>query len=158
MEAMAEKDAENAANAGPVVRRAESVGSAGRKDGYAGRSSDEGCLKFGFRTRCLNLVEDHLERRGFEILERYWSCKAGTVDFIVDDGGEIAFITMRVRERGALNALLEGEDRITLERIAAAYLADYEGGCARVRFDMVSISLIGADLAFIMYISDAFEA
>lgn len=159
MEAIAKMEERNATTGEPAIGDAEEACRADRKDGYAGQSPDEGCLNFGIRTRCLKLVEDHLARRGFEILERDWSCKAGTVDFIADDGGEIAFVTMRVRngrENGAMDASLEEVDRITLERIAVAYLAGYEGEC-RVRFDVVSMLLIGSDHVWLRYIEDAFE-
>ena len=100
-----------------------------------------------------------LERRGYDIVERNWTCFAGEADIIARDGEAVVFVEVKTRT-GFSNGLpaeaVTKNKRERYERIACAFLADYDVIDVPVRFDVVSISLIDADRAMVRHHIDAF--
>lgn len=101
----------------------------------------------------------YLERCGVEILERNWRCKAGEADIIAYDDGEIVFI--EVKTRASASAGLP-EDAVNLqkrkkyENIALYYLSQSDIESSRIRFDVISLTLMGDNRAFLRHHRDAF--
>ena len=102
----------------------------------------------------------YLERQGIEILERNWRCKAGEADIIAREDDEIVFI--EVKTRASLSAGLP-EDSVTRQKrrkyegIAIYYLARADAPSSKVRFDVISITLVNAGRAFLRHHRDAFS-
>lgn len=100
-----------------------------------------------------------LERRGYDIVERNWTCFAGEADIIARDDEVVVFVEVKTRT-GASNGLpaeaVTKNKRERYEKIACAFLADYDVVDVPVRFDVVSISLIGTDRAMVRHHIDAF--
>lgn len=100
-----------------------------------------------------------LERRGYDIVERNWTCFAGEADIIARDGEAVVFVEVKTRT-GSSNGLpaeaVTKNKRERYEKIACAFLADYDVVDVPVRFDVVSISLIDADRAMVRHHIDAF--
>lgn len=100
-----------------------------------------------------------LERRGYDIVERNWTCFAGEADIIARDGEAVVFVEVKTRT-GASNGLpaeaVTKNKRERYEKIACAFLADYDVVDVPVRFDVVSISLIDTDRAMVRHHIDAF--
>jgi len=44
-----------------------------------------------------NLAAEFLQRRGFKILEKNFSCRAGEIDLIALDGAEVVFVEVKTR-------------------------------------------------------------
>lgn len=102
-----------------------------------------------------------LYRRGYEILERNWTCFAGEADIIAKDHDTLVFVEVKTRkdcERGFPSEAVTAEKRNKYEKIALAYLADYAESDFPVRFDVVSIVVIGPDKAMIRHQINAFSA
>lgn len=139
--------------------------SASRKKGGAACSS-KGKQKAGKRNKALGARGEEaaarfLDRRGYEILERNWTCFAGEADIIARDDDTLVFVEVKTRkdcERGFPSEAVTAEKRSRYEKIALAYLADYERADFPVRFDVVSIVVIGTDKAMVRHQINAFSA
>ena len=92
----------------------------------------------------------YLVRRGYDIVERNWTCIAGDT---------IVFVEVKTRTSAA-NGLpgeaVTKEKRARYEKIACLYLEHSEVTDVPVRFDVVALTLIGPDRAFIRHHIDAF--
>ena len=101
-----------------------------------------------------------LERRGFEVLERNWTCSAGEADIIAQDEDALVFVEVKTRsntEKGLQEEAVDERKRERYERIAAAFLQTYETVDIAVRFDVVSILVIGSERAFLRHHVNAFS-
>ena len=102
-----------------------------------------------------------LERRGHEILDINWTCFAGEVDIVSLDDDDLCFIEVKTR-RGPASGFPEeavtSRKRARYEKIAACYLKEHDFGDVRVRFDVISIMVIGENRAFLRMHTNAFGA
>lgn len=103
----------------------------------------------------------YLERRGFEILERNWTCPAGEADIIAQDENTLVFVEVKTRsntDKGLPEEAVDQKKRERYERIAAAFLGTYDAVDVAVRFDVVSILAVGGERALLRYHHNAFSA
>lgn len=124
-------------------RKAASQGDRNRELGWRG---EEAAARF-------------LERRGYDIVARNWTCFAGEADIIARDGDAIVFVEVKTRSGYAKGLPAEAVDaakRDRYERIAAAFLAEYDVVDVPLRFDVVSIVVVAPDRAMIRHHIDAF--
>ena len=101
-----------------------------------------------------------LYKRGYEIVERNWSCAVGEADIIARDGRAIVFVEVKTRsslERGFPSEAVDQDKRSRYERIALAYLAQCDDTDVPVRFDVVAIVAIAPDRALIRHHINAFS-
>lgn len=107
-------------------------------------------------TKAMKGIKSYLERRGFEILEERWARGGDAIDFIANDGDDLVFIGCQLRQNSGEGFPEEVLDRDSLERLAAAYLAEHldSGDCA-VRFDAVSMLVLGDDRALLRHHQNA---
>ncbi|MBR5259878.1 MAG: YraN family protein [Eggerthellaceae bacterium] len=95
-----------------------------------------------------------LERRGYDVIERNWSCYAGTVDIIANDEDTLVFVEVNTcrDDKGGFPAETNvAEKRAQYEKIALAFLTDYDAVDMTVRFDNISIVVIGDDRALVRH-------
>lgn len=126
--------------------------------------TEEGCSSghnkdLGDRGECA--AAKFLERRGYEILERNWTCPAGEADIICFDGETIVFVEVKTRssiEAGLPEEAVDKEKRCRYEKIAAYYLKESSYADVPVRFDVVGLLVIAPDRALIRHHIDAFGA
>lgn len=100
-----------------------------------------------------------LERRGYEILERNWSCPAGEADIIALDGDTLVFIEVKTSsdiDKGFPEEAVTDEKRTRCERIAAYYLRDSNHGEISFRFDTIGILVLGSNKATLKHHINAF--
>jgi putative endonuclease len=92
------------------------------------------------------LAAEHLQSRGYHILERNFRCRGGEVDLIALDGGTLVFVEVKLRRSVARGTPIEAVTALKAGRIkkaAQTYLA-YSGRLFhRFRFDVVSIMKSG---------------
>lgn len=101
----------------------------------------------------------YLEQRGYEVLERNWTCFAGEADIIARDEEWLVFVEVKTRrntDKGFPSDAVDARKREKYERIALAYAAEYSGTEVPVRFDVVSIVVIGNGKAMIRHHMNAF--
>lgn len=97
------------------------------------------------KKRAKRAIGRYLEHMGCEIIERRWPHGGDKVDFIIDDGGTIAFVFVRVRANAGDGIPDEPVNRKAFERLAAAYFAEHPeyADCA-VRADM-AVALVTSE-------------
>lgn len=102
--------------------------------------------------RSREAIRAYLERRGFEILEERWAHGGDTIDFIASEEDDLVFISCQLRRNSGEGFPEEVLDRSSLERLAAAYLAEHlDSGDCMVRFDVVSMLALGDDRALLRH-------
>lgn len=109
----------------------------------------------------LDAAEKFLKMRGYEIVEREWSCYAGEIDFIAKDEGTLVFVEVKTRnmtDKGLPDEAITEEKRRRFENIAASYMAEHEeiDECS-MRFDIIGILVTSEHRAMIRHHINAFS-
>lgn len=102
-----------------------------------------------------------LERRGYDIVDRNWSCKAGEIDIVAKDERYLVFVEVKTRtslDAGLPEEAVGAEKRRRYEILAAYYLQDHDYVDMPVRFDVVALLVCENDRALIRHHIDAFGA
>ena len=95
-------------------------------------------------TRAKKGIRVYLKRRGFEILEEGWAHGGDVADFIACDEDDLVFVHCQITQNGGEGFPEEDANRVALERLAAAYLAEHlDSEDIRIRFDVVSMRIVG---------------
>lgn len=103
-------------------------------------------------TKTMKGIRIYLERRGFEILEESWAHGSDAIDFIANEEDDLVFVSCQLRQNSGEGFPEEALDRGSLERLAAAYLVEHlDSGDCTVRFDAVSMLILGEDRAFLRH-------
>ena len=137
--------------AGSSKRRRSSAAkgkTAGERNAELGRRGEDAAARF-------------LDRRGYDIIERNWTCVAGEADIIARDGEFVVFVEVKTRsscEKGLPSEAVDAAKRERYERIAALYLQDFDVVDVPIRFDIVSIVVVGSDRAMIRHHINAFSS
>ena len=103
-----------------------------------------------------------LERHGYEIIVRNWTCSAGEADIIARDGDALVFVEVKTRsntEKGLPEEAITTAKRKRYEKIAVSFLKGFdldEADDVQVRFDVVSIVVVSPDRAFVRHHINAF--
>lgn len=100
-------------------------------------------------------------KRGYEILDRNWTCFAGEADIIARDGDILVFAEVKTRsdERmGFPSEAVTKEKRHRYEKIACAYVADHEFTDMMMRFDVLGMLVIDEERFVVRHHINAFCA
>lgn len=103
----------------------------------------------------------YLQRRGYDIVARNWTCHAGEADIIARADDAIVFVEVKTRKDASMGLPSEAVDarkRKRYEDIAMSFLSGYDACDVRVRFDVISVMQIAPDRAFVRHHIDAFGA
>lgn len=101
-----------------------------------------------------------LYRRGYEVIERNWTCYAGEADIIARDGNTLVFVEVKTRkdtQKGFPAEAVSKAKRDKYEKIALEYLSNSNLSDMSVRFDIVSIVVVERDKALIRHHINAFS-
>ena len=131
-----------------AASRRKRAGGQGARNKELGRRGEEAAANF-------------LERRGFTILERNWTCFAGEADIIASDGEVLVFAEVKTRRgirKGFPSEAVNAAKRERYERIARAYVQDHFYGEISVRFDVISIVVMDSGQAMVRHHLNAFCA
>ena len=96
-----------------------------------------------------------LVHRGYDVLERDWECYAGTADIIALDEDTLVFVEVNTRRDGFPSEEADTEKRTRFEKIALAFLRDYDEVDLAVRFDVISIVVVADDRALVKHHTNA---
>ena len=104
----------------------------------------------------------YLRSRGWDVLERNWTCPYGEADIIACDDGEVVFVEVKTRldhsRRPELYPEIAVDERKRLRyRNMMEHYARVEA-CDRMRFDVRAVSVVGERTARIHHLVDALEA
>jgi putative endonuclease len=91
------------------------------------------------------LAADHLERLGFDVLERNYRTRWGELDLIVGDDSTIVFCEVKTRRAGGetpFDSLRNAQCR-RIRRMAAAWLVDRPNRpyAEELRFDAIGVTI-----------------
>lgn len=86
-------------------------------------------------------AEAHLERSGYRIVGRNWTCKAGEIDLVALDRNTLCFIEVKARanpDHGPAIGAVGGRKQRRIANAASMFLVQsgYEGPC---RFDVIGL-------------------
>ncbi|MGN0075364.1 MAG: YraN family protein [Parafannyhessea sp.] len=109
----------------------------------------------------------YLTHRGYEVIDRNWSCSDGEIDIVartLDEDGHDVHVLVEVKTRLALGIDKElipelAVDRTKQEkyrRLALRYLYDHPG-VFNIRFDVIAVNIVGMHLARLRHLCGAFE-
>ncbi len=106
-------------------------------------------------------AERYLRMRGYEIVERNWTCFAGEADLIARDGDCIVFVEVKTRSNlsvGLPEEAVDAHKKARYEKIAACYLREMDCGIdeAPVRFDVIGLLVVSRDRALVRHHINAF--
>ncbi|MFO7786052.1 MAG: YraN family protein [Thermodesulfobacteriota bacterium] len=106
-----------------------------------------------------DLAVRRLESLGYRLVERNYRCPLGEIDLVAEDAGCLVFVEIKTRQgvsTGEAKEAVTHRKQRQITRAALYYLK--ARGCtdARARFDVVAVSLDGADKQ-IEVVRDAFE-
>lgn len=94
-----------------------------------------------------------LTMQGYEILETNWQCEAGEIPIIARKDSELCFIEVAIRSNdSALPREVQcNSKRKRFERIAIRYLYTYEETDIKVRFDEITLLVLGEGRALLRH-------
>lgn len=102
-----------------------------------------------------------LDRRGYKVLARDWICHAGSANIIAKDEDTLVFVQVIACSKvskGFPSERVNHAKRDRFEKIAAAYLQENPLEDTTVRFDVISLLVLGPDRAFLRHHVNAFGA
>lgn len=106
----------------------------------------------------------HLERLGYEIVQRNYRCREGEADIVAYDPGADAVVLVEVKTRRAPansrglypEEAVDGKKRKRYRRIAACFLME-NFPVPSIRFDVVAVTVTGDRTAHVRHILAAFD-
>jgi putative endonuclease len=112
------------------------------------------------------LAREHLDRAGYEILERNFRCRSGELDIVAAAEGALVFVEVKTRVSGGrsgpagpLDAIGDGKRR-RLRLLAAEWLCAHRGNRPYrpdLRFDAIGVTVNRAgDLLALEHVENAF--
>lgn len=99
----------------------------------------------------------HLEKLGYKILKRNYTCRLGEIDLIAQDGEVLVFVEVRTRRRDKYGEAVETISAQKIKKISHAarhFLLRYHLEERACRFDVVTIQGDGDP----EHLKDAFES
>ena len=99
----------------------------------------------------------YLERRNYEVVEEGWANGDAAVDLIARDGEDLVFVDVHVNAEGT-KLPDEHPDRARFEAAAAVYLASCDEVDFPVRYDVVSLLVVGSERALLRHHINALSA
>jgi len=90
------------------------------------------------------LAAAELVRRGYEVVERNWRCRAGEVDIVARHGPVWVFVEVRTRRGDAFGTpeeSLTGPKQARMVDVALCYLAERDLGEVDWRLDLVAVEM-----------------
>lgn len=129
-----------------------------RRDGAVAPAADLSRRAAGARVE--DAVADWLGKQGCQALARNFQVRGGELDLVVLDAGSAAFVEVRYRLHGGIEAALQSVGRLKQQRLiraARAYLrSNRQLQSLPCRFDVVAVSGVDGDFEY-RWIKDAFR-
>jgi putative endonuclease len=91
----------------------------------------------------------HLEASGYTILERNYRCKDGELDIVAGRGRTIVFCEVKTRRSdrwGDPSEAVHPRKQARIRRLAANWLAERGARACEIRFDVVSVVMLGGGM------------
>jgi putative endonuclease len=105
------------------------------------------------------LAAQFLRTAGLEIVERNWRCRYGELDLIARDADVTAFVEVKTRSGLGFGSPAEAvtfTKQQRIRRLALLWLDEQPGPWRRIRFDVVSVLLVGENEPVIKHLKAVF--
>jgi putative endonuclease len=89
-----------------------------------------------------DLAAQFLERKGYRIIERNYRYDRGEVDIIAQDGRDLVFVEVKLRETEAFGSPITPFKEEQLKKVAEGYLFEHNLEDQACRFDVVAITIV----------------
>ena len=102
----------------------------------------------------------YLERIGMRVEDMNWRIAAGEIDIVAWDGPDLVLVEVKTRrslKMGTPEEAVSPSKQRRLARLARAWLASHECRPRQVRFDVVSLRVLGDDRALLRHHRNAFS-
>lgn len=106
------------------------------------------------------LAGDYLEKRGYAIVERNWSCRFGEIDIIARRDGALVFVEVKTRRAPDTDDIFSGITRQKQERMLrtiAQYLHERGLEETQWRVDAIAVALPRLGRPQIEHAQDVFD-
>lgn len=104
--------------------------------------------------KAIQASELFLERKGYEILDSNWESEAGSADIVARDESTIVFFEVNSRagtDAGFPRMSDTEAKRDRFERVAIAYMTSHNVTDASIRFDIISMVVVGENRAMLLH-------
>ncbi len=91
-----------------------------------------------------NVATKYLQRKGYKILERNFSCKQGEIDIIAKDFSQLVFIEVKTRTSQEFGRPAEAVNKVKkkhLEKAVKYYLYKNKQENKFIRLDVIEVNL-----------------
>lgn len=88
------------------------------------------------------LALEHLQRAGMELLDRNWRCRAGEIDLVMRDGGQVVVCEVKTRTSTRFGDPVEAvtpTKHARLRRLAGLWVAEHASPGGGLRLDVVGL-------------------
>ncbi|MBT0568370.1 YraN family protein [Williamsia sp. CHRR-6] len=102
---------------------------------------------------------DHLEKSGWQVLERNWRCRYGELDLIALDGDVLVAVEVKTRTGttfGDPAAAVTADKYRRLRRLIQLWLAQQQRRWPAVRFDVIAVSIDSTGRAHLRHLRGVF--
>jgi len=106
-----------------------------------------------------DLALETVKSRGYEEIEKNYTCPLGEIDLIAREGDTLVFLeikTRRGRSTGYAKEAVDARKRRQLSRVALFYMKENDCIGQKARFDVVAISVRAGDVE-VEVIRNAFD-
>jgi putative endonuclease len=92
-----------------------------------------------------DLAAQFLQEKGYRIIERNYRYDRGEIDIVAQDGKDLVFVEVKLRETESFGS---PEESITpfkeeqLKKVAEGYLFEHDAEDQQCRFDVVAITFV----------------
>jgi len=104
------------------------------------------------------LAADHLERRGWTILERNFRFGRSEIDLVAERKGIVAFVEVKTRSTARLGHPLRaviGSKRRAIEQVAAGWIETNRRQDDEYRYDAIAVYRAGAHGGLLEHVENA---
>lgn len=97
----------------------------------------------------------HLEREGYELIERNWRCEAGELDIVARHDDCLVFCEVKTRRSGRFGNPVEAvtaAKAARLRRLALCWLREHDRHARKLRIDVIGVVLTGTGPARLQHL------
>jgi Holliday junction resolvase-like predicted endonuclease len=105
----------------------------------------------------LKAASVYLKLHGIKVIDTEYTCEAGCADVVFREGDELAFANVAISEGALPDEKLTIKDRSRMEAVACDYLMNRDIPSCRVRFDAVSVAMMGEGKVMLRHHRDVFS-
>lgn len=107
-----------------------------------------------------DLAEQHLKKKGYQLLTKNFQCKTGEIDLIMRKDRTLSFVEVRFRQNiifGTPEETITRSKQLKIIKSAQKYISDNNLWFMDIRFDVIGITQAKPNKLDINWIPNAFN-